>query len=103
MLSDWTLWLEWFIKALVVSLALLTGFALLLAMVVEIALQRNPLVYRKRGLPGLLADAELGEDPADELIGRHAAAEPRQRIQRLAQRRGDHLRLGERVRPGVGD
>ena len=29
MLSDWTLWLEWFIKALVVSLALLTGFAYL--------------------------------------------------------------------------
>jgi NADH-quinone oxidoreductase subunit H len=29
MLSDWTLWLEWFIKALVVTLALLTGFAYL--------------------------------------------------------------------------
>jgi NADH:ubiquinone oxidoreductase subunit H len=27
MISDWTLWLEWFIKALVVTLALLTGFA----------------------------------------------------------------------------
>jgi NADH-quinone oxidoreductase subunit H len=29
MISDWTLWLEWFIKALVVTLALLTGFAYL--------------------------------------------------------------------------
>jgi len=29
MLSDWSLWLEWFIKALVVTLALLTGFAYL--------------------------------------------------------------------------
>jgi NADH-quinone oxidoreductase subunit H len=29
MLSDWTLWLEWFIKALVVIFALLTGFAYL--------------------------------------------------------------------------
>ena len=29
MLSDWTLWLEWVIKALVVTLALLTGFAYL--------------------------------------------------------------------------
>jgi len=29
MLSDWTLWLEWLIKALVVTLALLTGFAYL--------------------------------------------------------------------------
>src|SRR6185436_6874163 len=29
MLSDWTLWLEWFIKALVVILALLAGFAYL--------------------------------------------------------------------------
>jgi NADH-quinone oxidoreductase subunit H len=29
MLSDWTLWLEWFVKALVVTLALLTGFAYL--------------------------------------------------------------------------
>jgi NADH-quinone oxidoreductase subunit H len=29
MLSDWTLWLEWFIKALVVSLGLLGGFAYL--------------------------------------------------------------------------
>ena len=28
-LSDWTLWLEWFIKAVVVTLALLTGFAYL--------------------------------------------------------------------------
>src|SRR5688572_10499753 len=29
MLSDWTLWLEWFVKALVVTLALLGGFAYL--------------------------------------------------------------------------
>jgi NADH-quinone oxidoreductase subunit H len=29
MLSDWTLWLEWFLKALVIILALLTGFAYL--------------------------------------------------------------------------
>jgi NADH-quinone oxidoreductase subunit H len=29
MLSDWTLWLEWFIKAVVVIFALLTGFAYL--------------------------------------------------------------------------
>ncbi|MBK9924023.1 MAG: NADH-quinone oxidoreductase subunit NuoH [Anaerolineales bacterium] len=29
MLSDWTLWLEWFIKSLVVILGLLTGFAYL--------------------------------------------------------------------------
>jgi NADH-quinone oxidoreductase subunit H len=29
MLSDWTLWLEWFIKAAVLILALLTGFAYL--------------------------------------------------------------------------
>jgi len=29
MLSDWTLWLEWFIKSAVVTLALLTGFAYL--------------------------------------------------------------------------
>ena len=29
MLSDWTLWLEWFIKALIVIFALLTGFAYL--------------------------------------------------------------------------
>jgi len=29
MLSDWTLWLEWFVKAAVVTLALLTGFAYL--------------------------------------------------------------------------
>ena len=29
MISDWTLWLEWLIKALVVTLALLTGFAYL--------------------------------------------------------------------------
>jgi len=29
MLSDWTLWLEWFIKSLVVIFALLTGFAYL--------------------------------------------------------------------------
>jgi len=29
MISDWTLWLEWFIKGLVVTLALLTGFAYL--------------------------------------------------------------------------
>jgi NADH-quinone oxidoreductase subunit H len=29
MLSDWTLWLEWFIKSVVVILALLTGFAYL--------------------------------------------------------------------------
>ena len=29
MLSDWTLWLEWFIKAVVLILALLTGFAYL--------------------------------------------------------------------------
>ncbi|HEY5730391.1 MAG TPA: NADH-quinone oxidoreductase subunit NuoH [Anaerolineales bacterium] len=29
MLSDWTLWLEWFIKALIVTLGLLTGFAYL--------------------------------------------------------------------------
>jgi len=29
MITDWTLWLEWFIKALVASLALLTGFAYL--------------------------------------------------------------------------
>jgi NADH-quinone oxidoreductase subunit H len=29
MLSDWTLWLEWFIKAAVIILALLTGFAYL--------------------------------------------------------------------------
>src|SRR5215475_14260825 len=29
MLSDWTLWLEWFIKALVVAFALLGGFAYL--------------------------------------------------------------------------
>ncbi len=29
MISDWTLWLEWVIKALVVTLALLTGFAYL--------------------------------------------------------------------------
>src|SRR5215216_7589182 len=28
-LSDWTLWLEWLIKSLVVTLALLTGFAYL--------------------------------------------------------------------------
>src|SRR5215217_8864401 len=28
-ISDWTLWLEWFIKGLVVTLALLTGFAYL--------------------------------------------------------------------------
>ncbi len=29
MLSDWTLWLEWFIKSLIVIFALLTGFAYL--------------------------------------------------------------------------
>lgn len=29
MISDWTQWLEWFIKALVLTLALLTGFILL--------------------------------------------------------------------------
>ncbi len=29
MLSDWTLWLEWFVKSLVVIFALLTGFAYL--------------------------------------------------------------------------
>ncbi|HEX7261640.1 MAG TPA: NADH-quinone oxidoreductase subunit H, partial [Luteolibacter sp.] len=29
MLSDWTLWLEWFIKSLFVIFALLTGFAYL--------------------------------------------------------------------------
>src|SRR5258706_6539000 len=29
MISDWTLWLEWFIKALVITLALLAGFILL--------------------------------------------------------------------------
>ncbi|NTW12603.1 MAG: NADH-quinone oxidoreductase subunit NuoH [Anaerolineales bacterium] len=29
MLSDWTLWLEWFIKSVIVILALLTGFAYL--------------------------------------------------------------------------
>jgi len=29
MLSDWTLWLEWFVKAVVVTLALLAGFAYL--------------------------------------------------------------------------
>jgi NADH-quinone oxidoreductase subunit H len=29
MISDWTLWLEWFIKAVVVTMALLTGFVLL--------------------------------------------------------------------------
>jgi NADH-quinone oxidoreductase subunit H len=29
MISDWTLWLEWFIKALVLTLALLVGFILL--------------------------------------------------------------------------
>jgi len=29
MISDWTLWLEWFVKGLVVTLALLTGFAYL--------------------------------------------------------------------------
>ena len=29
MLSDWTLWLEWFVKAVVVTLALLGGFAYL--------------------------------------------------------------------------
>src|SRR5690349_23531226 len=29
MISDWTLWLEWFIKGLVVTLALLVGFAYL--------------------------------------------------------------------------
>lgn len=29
MLSDWTLWLEWFLKSVVVTLALLTGFAYL--------------------------------------------------------------------------
>ena len=29
MISDWTLWLEWFIKALVIALALLGGFAYL--------------------------------------------------------------------------
>jgi len=29
MISDWTLWLEWFIKGLVAALALLTGFAYL--------------------------------------------------------------------------
>ncbi len=29
MITDWTLWLEWFIKAVVVALALLTGFAYL--------------------------------------------------------------------------
>jgi NADH-quinone oxidoreductase subunit H len=29
MITDWTLWLEWFIKALVVTFALLTGFAYL--------------------------------------------------------------------------
>lgn len=29
MITDWTLWLEWFIKAVVLTLALLTGFAYL--------------------------------------------------------------------------
>ncbi len=29
MLSDWTLWLEWFVKSVIVILALLTGFAYL--------------------------------------------------------------------------
>jgi NADH-quinone oxidoreductase subunit H len=29
MISDWTLWLEWFIKALILTLALLVGFILL--------------------------------------------------------------------------
>lgn len=29
MITDWTLWLEWFIKAFVVAMALLTGFAYL--------------------------------------------------------------------------
>jgi NADH-quinone oxidoreductase subunit H len=29
MITDWTLWLEWFIKAVVVTLSLLTGFAYL--------------------------------------------------------------------------
>ena len=29
MITDWTLWLEWFIKGMVVALALLTGFAYL--------------------------------------------------------------------------
>ena len=29
MITDWTVWLEWLIKALVVTLALLTGFAYL--------------------------------------------------------------------------
>jgi NADH-quinone oxidoreductase subunit H len=29
MITDWTLWLEWVIKGLVIALALLTGFAYL--------------------------------------------------------------------------
>src|SRR5512144_2450521 len=79
MLSDWTLWLEWFIKALVVTLALLTGFAYLTwyerRALARIQTRIGPNRAGPQGLLQPIADAvklmfkeELTPGGADKLI-----------------------------------
>jgi NADH-quinone oxidoreductase subunit H len=79
MISDWTLWLEWFIKALVVTLALLTGFAYLTwyerRALARIQVRIGPNRAGPQGLLQPIADAvklifkeELTPSKADRLI-----------------------------------
>jgi NADH-quinone oxidoreductase subunit H len=79
MISDWTLWLEWLIKALVVTLALLTGFAYLTwyerRALARIQVRIGPNRAGPQGLLQPIADAvklifkeELTPGKADRLV-----------------------------------
>jgi NADH-quinone oxidoreductase subunit H len=79
MISDWTLWLEWFIKGLVVTLALLTGFAYLTwyerRALARIQVRIGPNRAGPQGLLQPIADAvklifkeELTPGKADRLV-----------------------------------
>jgi len=79
MISDWTLWLEWFIKGLVVTLALLTGFAYLTwyerRALARIQVRIGPNRAGPQGLLQPIADAvklifkeELTPGKADKLV-----------------------------------
>jgi NADH-quinone oxidoreductase subunit H len=79
MISDWTLWLEWLIKALVVTFALLTGFAYLTwyerRALARIQVRIGPNRAGPQGLLQPIADAvklifkeELTPGKADKLV-----------------------------------
>jgi NADH-quinone oxidoreductase subunit H len=79
MISDWTLWLEWLIKALVVTLALLTGFAYLTwyerRALARLQVRIGPNRAGPQGLLQPIADAvklifkeELTPGKADKLV-----------------------------------